>query len=55
MTNREAHEKAAGMALEPMFFVFNGIDLDAEVEENAEAAEGEAQSQETGAKEAGLG
>ena len=45
LTNREAHEKAAGMALEPMFFVFNGIDLDAEAEEDAE----------TGAKEAGLG
>lgn len=30
MTNREAHEQAAGMPLEPMFFSRNGIDPDAE-------------------------
>lgn len=30
MTNREAHEQAAGYNLEPFFFCFNGIDPDAE-------------------------
>lgn len=30
MTNREAHEKAAGMNLEMAFFTTNGIDPDAE-------------------------
>lgn len=30
MTNREAHEKAAGMALDESFFRFNGINPDAE-------------------------
>lgn len=30
MTNREAHEEAAGMNLDDMFFVINGIDPDAE-------------------------
>lgn len=30
MTNREAHEEAAGMGLEDMFFRFNKIDPDAE-------------------------
>ena len=36
MTNREAHEKAAGMGLDDMFFTFNGIDPDAECEEEPE-------------------
>ncbi len=30
MTNREAHEQAAGMGLEESFFSFNGIDPEAE-------------------------
>jgi hypothetical protein len=30
MTNREAHEKAAGMGLDDMFFSFNNMDPDAE-------------------------
>jgi hypothetical protein len=30
MTNREAHEQAAGMALDDMFFQMNGINPDAE-------------------------
>lgn len=30
MTNREAHEKAAGMPLDDLFFSLNGIDPDAE-------------------------
>jgi hypothetical protein len=30
MTNRQAYEEAAGMSLENYFFVFNGIDPDAE-------------------------
>lgn len=30
MTNREAHEEATGMNLDPMFFALNGIDPDAE-------------------------
>ena len=30
MTNREAHEEAAGMNLDDMFFRLNGIDPDAE-------------------------
>ena len=30
MTNREAHEEAAGMQLEDLFFLRNGIDPDAE-------------------------
>jgi hypothetical protein len=34
MTNREAHEEAAGMQLEDLFFVLNGIDPDAIVDEN---------------------
>ena len=29
MTNREAHEEAAGMGLDPLFFAHNGIDPDA--------------------------
>jgi hypothetical protein len=33
MTNREAHEKAAGMGLDDMFFRMNGIDPDAEATE----------------------
>ena len=33
MTNREAHEKAAGMNLCPEFFTLNGIDPDAECED----------------------
>jgi hypothetical protein len=33
MTKREAHEKAAGMGLDDMFFRFNGIDPGAEAEE----------------------
>jgi len=33
MTNREAHEEAAGMNLSDMFFRFNGIDPDAEYQE----------------------
>jgi len=33
MTNREAHEEAAGMNLSTEFFTFNGIDPDAEYEE----------------------
>lgn len=36
MTNREAHEKAAGMNLDEMFFRFNNIDPDAECEEATE-------------------
>lgn len=28
MTNREAHEEAAGMGLDPLFFTHNGIDPD---------------------------
>lgn len=31
MTNREAHEKAAGMSLDAIFFSYNNIDPDAEV------------------------
>jgi hypothetical protein len=34
MTNREAHEKAAGMQLEDLFFTMNGIDPDAEYTDN---------------------
>jgi hypothetical protein len=30
LTNREAHEAAAGMGIDTGFFVFNGIDPDAE-------------------------
>jgi len=30
LTNREAHEEAAGMALEPLFFALNKIAPDAE-------------------------
>lgn len=30
MTNRQAHEQAAGMNLDDVFFRFNGIDPDAE-------------------------
>lgn len=30
MTNREAHEEAAGMGLDSLFFIANGIDPDAE-------------------------
>jgi hypothetical protein len=30
MTNREAHEEAAGIQLEDLFFLRNGIDPDAE-------------------------
>ena len=30
MTNREAHEEAAGMNLSILFFIFNNIDPDAE-------------------------
>lgn len=30
MTNREAYEEAAGMALDPLFFSINRIDPDAE-------------------------
>ena len=26
MTNREAHEKAAGMGLDDLFFIISGID-----------------------------
>jgi hypothetical protein len=33
MTNREAHEEAAGMGLCQEFFVLNGIDPDAEYKE----------------------
>ena len=33
MTNKEAHEEAAGMALDPLFFILNGIDPNAEYEE----------------------
>jgi len=33
MTNREAHEEAAGMNLDPSFFTFNNIDPDAEYQE----------------------
>jgi hypothetical protein len=33
MTNREAHENAAGMALDDMFFKVNRIDPDAEYQE----------------------
>jgi hypothetical protein len=36
MTNREAHEEAAGMGLEPAFFEFNKIDPNAEYVENKE-------------------
>ena len=36
MTNREAHEEAAGMGLDDMFFTFNGIDPDAEYSESCE-------------------
>jgi hypothetical protein len=32
MTNREAHEEAAGMALDDLFFVISGIDPNAEYE-----------------------
>lgn len=28
-TNREAHEEAAGYALDNLFFIYNGIDPDA--------------------------
>lgn len=31
MTNRQAHEQAAGMSLAPEFFAINGIDPDARV------------------------
>ncbi len=38
MTNRQAHEEAAGMNLDSMFFIANGIDPDAEyIEEMVEA------------------
>lgn len=30
MTNKEAHEEAAGITLEPLFFIFNKIDPDDE-------------------------
>lgn len=30
MTNREAHEEAAGMNLDPIFFRINNIDPDAD-------------------------
>jgi len=30
MTNKEAHEEVAGMALDPLFFALNKIDPDAE-------------------------
>ena len=33
MTNREAWEEAAGYGLDDMFFKINGIDPDAEAEE----------------------
>jgi hypothetical protein len=33
MTNREAHEEAAGMGLCNEFFIFNRIDPDAEYKE----------------------
>jgi hypothetical protein len=32
MTNKEAHEEAAGMSLDPLFFILNGIDPNAEYE-----------------------
>lgn len=31
MTNRQAHEEAAGMGLDDYFFIINGINPDAEV------------------------
>ncbi len=34
MTNREAHEEASEMALDPLFFILNGIDPNAECAEN---------------------
>jgi len=34
MTNKEAYEEAAGMLLDPMFFILNNIDPDAEFEEH---------------------
>jgi hypothetical protein len=36
MTNREAHEEAAGMNLDDSFFKYNNIDPDAEYTEVAE-------------------
>lgn len=41
MTNREAHEEAAGMPLGDMFFRFNNIDPDAEYEEEEIVVEDE--------------
>lgn len=41
MTNREAHEKAAGMNLDPLFFTFNGIDPEAEFTDCYEGDEDE--------------
>jgi hypothetical protein len=35
MTNREAHEEAAGMGLDGSFFAINKIDPDAEYVEDA--------------------
>lgn len=37
MTNREAHEEAAGMSLDDRFFIFNDMDPDAEYVENRES------------------
>jgi hypothetical protein len=39
MTNREAHEEAAGMALDPLFFVVSGIDPEAEYKMNSRATQ----------------
>jgi hypothetical protein len=38
MTNKEAYENAAGQALDPLFFAYNGIDPDAEYVEPVEGA-----------------
>ena len=40
MTNREAHEQAAGMPLEDLFFILNKIDPDAEFKKAAAEKEG---------------
>ena len=41
MTNRESHEEAAGMGLEPAFFTSNGIDPDAEAKDTARKRQAE--------------
>lgn len=39
MTNREAHERAAGMGLDPMFFRWNDIDPNAEYDSKTDPLE----------------